>query len=839
MIGKTISHYKIIEKLGTGGMGEVYRAEDLKLLRTVALKFLPSDLTGDEEAKSRFINEAQAASSLQHNNICTIHEIDETDDGKMFIVMDCYEGETLKEKIGNEKIEIEKAIGIIRQIAEGLEKAHENGIVHRDIKPANIFITKDGVVKILDFGLAKARGHTQMTQIGTTLGTVSYMSPEQASGNIIDKRTDIWSLGVVMYEMLTGELPFKSEYEQAIIYSILNDDPNPVKSLRANVPESLEKIIDRCLLKNIDDRYQNISDLLDDLAAHTGSQNKAAKKRKLLRIQLQNKTYAYGFGFALLIIIALWYFLIMQDNNTHDQKSIAVLPFTNLSVNKEDEFFSDGITEDILMQLSKIKDLRVISRTSVMQYKDTKKSIREIGKELNVAAILEGSIRRANNQVRIVAQLIDAKNDEHIWAESYDKNFEQIFEIQSDVAKKIAQALQAKLSFVEKQRIEKTPTENLSAYEYNLRGRNYYYRYTSADNDKAIELFKYATVLDSNYAIAWAGLGDAYAQKFGRFSSSMNWLDSAINAGNKAIKIDSNSAEGFKALGTAYIYKGLKKNSFEVLHKAIERNPNYYPAIANLGITYDEAGELVEALYWLKKTIALNPVDIVAYSEIGETYRRLNEFQKAEYWFNKSIKVQPDYAQTYPYLALQYLEQNKTNEVKEQIKKMHTYAPDDFIILEQAEKINLILGNFSDTKEYFQSAIKANPSLENYYRSISGICLAYIFKREGKNQEAENLLDKALNCRLKEVSEGGELMEMVYSIAGIYAIRNNKEESLKWLQKAINSGWRDYHTTERDPWFENVRGNEKFKTIMIQLKNRVEQMRNKVKEAESWEESKT
>ncbi len=334
MIGQTISHYKILEKLGEGGMGVVYKAQDTKLDRLVALKFLPPDLTRDEEAKERFIHEAKVASSLQHNNICTIHDIDKMPDGQIFMVLDCYEGETLKEKIARGPLKIKDSIDIALQIAQGLFKAQEKGIVHRDIKPANIFITSDGTAKILDFGLAKLSGHSRLTKTRSMVGTVAYMSPEQAKGDALDARTDIWSLGVVLYEMLTGQLPFKGEYEQAIIYSILNEAPAPMKE----VSEELNRIISHSLAKKKEERYPDAEEIMADL--------------KRLRLKIESGD------------------LKQKVSQKKASSSIAVLPFVDMSPQKDQEYFCDGIAEEIINALAHIENLRVIARTSAFAFKD-------------------------------------------------------------------------------------------------------------------------------------------------------------------------------------------------------------------------------------------------------------------------------------------------------------------------------------------------------------------------------------------------------------------------------------------------------------------------------------
>jgi serine/threonine protein kinase len=403
MIGKTISHYKILEKIGSGGMGEVYLAEDTKLKRKVALKFLHPDVTRDEETKKRFIHEAQIASTLEHTNICTIHEIGETKpapgepgEGQLFISMAYYKGETLKSKIEDSPFKIYDLIGIAIQITQGLARAHESNIIHRDLKPANIIITDHGEVKIVDFGLAKLAGQTKLTKEGTTLGTVAYMSPEQSRGEAVDLKTDIWSIGVMLYEMITGQLPFKGDYEQAILYSIMNDEPEPVTALRTGVPMELERIVNKCLSKNPEVRYQHADDLSADLKKLQGdlegSKQTALPVKEIQKFPEQKlKRIAFYAGFLLFITILIISAIYLYDrffkpeesqtetvNQPVWENSIAVLPFKNISPDPEQEYFCDGITEQIITNLTKLNRLKVIARTSVMKFKDTKKTIRGI-----------------------------------------------------------------------------------------------------------------------------------------------------------------------------------------------------------------------------------------------------------------------------------------------------------------------------------------------------------------------------------------------------------------------------------------------------------------------------
>ncbi len=556
MIGKTISHYKILEKLGEGGMGVVYKAQDTKLDRYVALKFLPPHLGQSEEEKKRFIHEAKAASALDHNNICTIHEIDETEDGQMFIAMAYYQGESLKQKIESGPLRLEEAIDVAIQIAQGLSKAHAREIVHRDIKPANVMVTEDGVVKIVDFGLAKLRGRTQLTKEGSTLGTAAYMSPEQTQGIELDQRTDIWALGVVLYEMITGKQPFQGDYDQAVMYSILHEEPEPMTGLRTGIPMELERITNKCLAKEADERYQHIDEILVDLKSLHRELDSTQTKARPGKAKTAQRNRAYFFGSVascIILVLTVAFFFLPSKSVSVSRKSVAVLFFDNLSPDPDNEYFSDGVSEDIRTLLSQVADLTVISRTAVIGYKNSAKRVQEIGKELRVDAILDGSVRREGNQVRIACQLVDARTAESIWAENYDRELKNIFEVQSSVAKLVVAALKAELSPTVRKRIEKKPTENLQAYAYLLQGRRILAR-TWEDNKKAIELLKKAIKLDPNFAEAYATLARCYYRRtyFGLATAPTALLDSAIATSQKAIALDPELALGYFALGSAF-----------------------------------------------------------------------------------------------------------------------------------------------------------------------------------------------------------------------------------------------------------------------------------------------
>ena len=538
MIGETISRYQILEKLGEGGMGIVYKARDTRLDRLVAIKFLPSHVDASEETKARFLQEARSVAAINHPNVMSIYEIDERD-GKSFLVMEYVDGQTLKDRLAatrsGEGVSRRAALEWALEIAKGLKAAHDKGIVHRDIKSENIMFTTAGQVKVMDFGLAKARGNPGITRAGSSLGTLSYMSPEQMQGIPADHRTDIWSFGVLLYEMLTGELPFKAEHDAALLYLITGEDPPVPSALDRRIPNSVDSLVMKLLRKNRADRASHIDEVIDELTRLlSDADGVTAATRK---------------------------------------KAIAVLPFNNISPDKESDYFADGLTEELIANLSRLKEMRVLSRTTSMGYRGTGKDIKTIGRELGTRYILEGSVRKFQDNLRITAQLIDVESDEQLWAETYKGQLADVFDIQEQVSKQIVDALMVKLSPTEKVVLTKRSTMNAEAFDCCLRARNFLYRLTKNNVHLAIQLFQRAIELDPRYASAYAGLGEAYATMYQYFEAAEIWLDRAIESSLKALMYDSSLSEAYAALGLAYFDKKSIDEAVTATRKSIELDP--------------------------------------------------------------------------------------------------------------------------------------------------------------------------------------------------------------------------------------------------------------------------
>jgi eukaryotic-like serine/threonine-protein kinase len=636
MIGTTVSHYKILEKLGGGGMGVVYKAQDTKLKRTVALKFLPPDLTRDEEAKTRFVHEAQAASALQHNNICNIHDIEVTEDGQTFIVMDCYDGETLKEKIAGGPLKLAEAIDLAIQSALGLAHAHAHGIVHRDVKPANVIVTSDGVAKILDFGLAKLRGGTILTKTGATLGTVTYMSPEQVRGEQVDQRTDIWSLGVALYEMLTGVPPFRGEYENAIQFSILNVRHEAITGVRSGIPLEVERIVDKCLEKDAAYRYQHMDELLADLkrVKRDTSEVSLTEVGKATVVTARSsdaktpwrRSWVIVSGLAAMIVLALGIYYFIPKSNIID--SIAVLPFINVSDDSL-EYLSDGMSESLMNDLSRLPNLTVMSRTSAFHYKGKTIDPQKAGSELGVKGVLWGRISQRGNDLFVSAELIDVSKNSHVWGEEYNRTFSDFIALRKELTKKIASELGLRLTGTATKKGMGGSTENEEAYQLYLKGRYYWNKRTAGGIGKAIEHFQNSISLDPAFALAYAGLADCYIIPANP-NPPKERIPIAMSAAKKALELDESLAEPHAAMAVAKHdlerdWQGAERE----YKRSIELNPNYATAHQWYGDFLGFMGRFEEAKMEAQKAVRLDPLSPIINSDAAAVFYYSRDYESA------------------------------------------------------------------------------------------------------------------------------------------------------------------------------------------------------------------
>ena len=676
MVDRTISHYHITSQLGEGGMGVVYEAEDTNLGRHVALKFLTPAMAGDENLLQRFQREARAASSLNHPNICTIHGIEQFE-SEHFIVMELLDGESLADRIHRGPLDIDSLLTLGVQIVDALESAHSKGIVHRDLKPANIFVTSRGQAKILDFGLAKFDRQKPDTSsnvptaiadglstAGVAMGTIAYMSPEQARGEITDARTDLFSVGTVLYQMATGMMPFQGDTSAVVFDAILNRDPTPANQVNPSLPPELSRIIGQALEKDRELRYQNATDL------------KTALKR--LKRDLDSGKHS-GESSAIHSTRA--------PQAVHEH-SIAVLYFENLSGMKEDEYLRDGITEDITTELSKIKRLKIFSRAMVLNYRDKSVTAGQIGKELGASYVLAGSLRRAGSRLRINAQLIDTSTDFPLWSERYDREMQDVFEVQDEIAQKIAAALRITLSPQEQEALSAKPTENLQAYDLYLRGRNYARRVGRQDMQFALQMYENAVALDPEFAVAHAAIANVCAQFYYYFERKQDWIDRAIASTRKASSIGKDAPEITCAEAWLEFAEGRYETAVDKIRSALARDPDIDGGYHLLGRALFESGRYQEVIDIMEEALAhagenYNTTIPIhnALGALGKKEALVNYTFREIAIFEEQLKKAPEDARARVLLAGNYAAHGRVDEANREVDLAMALRPDDTMIL--------------------------------------------------------------------------------------------------------------------------------------------------------------
>jgi len=784
---ESLGHYRIISRIGAGGMGEVFLGEDSRLGRKVALKLLPDHFAAHEQRLSRFKREARAASALNHPNVATIYEIGEAD-GSSYIAMEYVEGQTLSDKINRQPLASAEIVEIAAQVADALEEAHTKGITHRDIKSANLMLTPRGQVKVLDFGLAKMRvtepqeGASQMTtaaatEPGLVMGTVQYMSPEQALGRAVDGRSDLFSLGVVMYEMATGRLPFSGATAVETIEQIRHTEPAAIGRFNYEVTAELERIIRKCLEKDRERRYQSARELLVDLKnlkRDSDSRATSVVNSRLLSSG-RYRRYLLPAVVAVVVLVGLVIYQLAFRTGTIGKpiESLAVLPLVNLGGDADVEYLSDGITETIINKLSQVASLRVMARSTVFTYKGKENDPRKVGRELGVGAVLMGNLIRRGDSLIIGMELVSVEDGRQLWGEQYNRRQGDILAVQQDISREVMTGLRLKLSGEESRRVVKDYTGNTEAYQLYLMGRSFWNRFTDESLTKSIDYFQQAIEKDPNYALAYAGLSESYNVLGANGPlSSKEALPKVKYTAEKAIELDDNLAQSHFAVGAFKLFYGWDWPGAErAFKRAMELDRSYAAPHQLYGYLLRTLGRFDEALAEIRKAQALDPLSLLINGDSGETLRLARRYDEAIEDKKKSLEMDPNFAGFHYGLGSVY-----------SLKGMHEKA-----VAEMRKAITLSGNN---------TQIVAR--------------LGQVYALAGRRSEAQGILD-----RLR--AESGERYTSPLDIAMIYASLGKKDEAFAWLAKAYdeNSTW--LIELKVEPAWDNLRSDPRFGNLLVRM----------------------
>ena len=778
LVATRLGHYLIVERIGAGGMGEVYRARDEHLDRNVAIKVLPSKTFSADSARKYFRKEALALSKLNHPNVATIHDFD-TQRGIDFLVMEYVPGVTLSERIANHPLPENEFAQLGLQLVEGMAAAHEHGVIHRDLKPNNLRVTPDGRLKILDFGLAKLAQPAILeaetdSETRAGAGTLPYMSPEQLQGQTVDARSDIWAVGTVLYEMATGHSAFHEKTATATAYAILQKPVAPPCSLAHDLPPQLEYMILKCLEKEPENRYQSAKELAVDLrrrnAPGAGASVAEAKPGPRL-VKPAITALAVTLTVAALLIAfntGHWRDRLLGRDSQPQIRSLAVLPLANLSRDPEQDYFSDGMTEALITDLAKTADLRVISRTSVMHYKGTQKTLPEIARELHVDAVVEGSVQRSKNRVRITAQLIRAATDQHLWADSYERDLQDILSLQNDVAHAITQQIEGRLGQKNEARREGYAPLNPEAYEAYLKGRYFWNKRDRASLEKSLDYFNAAIAKDPSYALAYAGLADVYVVLGADWAMApKDANERAKAAAQKALEIDDSLAEAHTSLASVYHNEWDWQAAEHQFKRAIELNPNYATAHHWYSIYLATVGRFDETSKEATKAAELDPLSLIISASLGNRLNEARRYKDAATQCRKTLDMDQNFGLAYLCIGI-----SSVNE-----------------------------GHFQEGITQLQNAVDLLPGNPD---SMGHLGIAYALS--GDRARAQEVLSKLKNPPHPYLP--------AYSIALVYAGLADKEQTISWLKKGYEERNDDMVYMKIEPVFDAIRSDPRFRDLI-------------------------